>query len=105
MSIIRALTASAELVPAGTKGFLHSISFPSDDEDIYVKIREDGVSDGDVRYRAHMDATTALGDDNFSWKAGDPRGCEFPNGMYFDFSNDDGSTAGTGTINVEYTPG
>jgi len=103
MSLLKAITVSEATVAAGTRCWLHSIAFNSDDADIHVKIRSDGVVTGTVQFYILKDLTTAIGDETFVWTAGDPRGAEFPNGFYVDFTNDGGTTAGTGTINIEYS--
>lgn len=105
MSLLKCITATEQTVAVGTPCRLHSICFSSDDEDLHVKIFDGGAKGtGTRKWYMLKDATTAIGDEEVVWTAGDPKGVVLESGMNVNITNDGGSTAGTGYVNVEYTP-
>lgn len=104
MSILKSITATEQTVAVGTPVRLHSICFASDDEDLHVKILSGGAyGTGTQKWYILKDATTAIGDEEVVWTAGDPKGVVL-DGLNVNITKDGTTTAGTGTVNVEYTP-
>lgn len=94
MSKIATVAADTALVAEGTRGRLYSVFFYSHTGDTRIRMR-DGGSSGTVKFDSLIDATTAIGDDRFSWTCGDPKGAEFTDGIYADID-------GTIVATVEY---
>lgn len=105
MSLIEAITSTEQTVAVSKRCRIHGVWFSSDDEDLHVKLLDGGaLGTGTVKFYILIDATTALGDERFIWVAGDPKGAMFEKGLNVNITKDGSASAGTGTINVEYTP-